>query len=207
MELSNIRLDMKLVHYDFEDYQYHNEYNFDVVLTIDDEDTIIGKGSVYLYLTRKMQMDGLTWIYFDDIYGDNHHVDFLEDLFEYDELEEYVHIKDCYYEQILANSTSSNILIPDRLEIYPEYRNKGYGKIVTELIRNMFSDCYGIEVIKAYPLQLEKFPHDQGERAKMKYDLMEQDETLAKESLYRMYESKGYTRIRDTELFYYYPEI
>ena len=207
-ESYNIHLDFKIQRFNFEDNLYHNEYNFDVILDEDDEEKVIGKGRVFLYLTNKMFDDGLGWIDFDDIFGDNNHVDFLEELFEGDQYGS-VRLKEHYYYKILDQCSSCNILIPDRLEIYPEYRNKGYGKIVTKMIRDMFYDSYGIEIIKAFPLQFEsKNAHGIVPEIyeKMRYDLMEQDEDTAQQSLYRMYTSKGYKQIEYTNLFYYYPE-
>lgn len=207
-ESYNIHLDFKIQRFNFEENLYHNEYNFDVILDDDEEETVIGKGKVFLYLTNKMFDAELGWIDFDDIYGDNYHLDFLNELFEADQYGG-VRFKEHYYYKILEQCSSSNILIPDRLEIYPEYRNKGYGKIVTKMIRDMFSDCYAIEIIKAFPLQLES-KDTQGIipeiYEKMRYDLMEQDEKTAQQSLYRMYKSKGYKQIKNTNLFFYYPE-
>ena len=206
-----IKLEFKV---DISEYKSENEaynkYEFDV-LDVNDEygtpgygtSVLVGKGKAILYLVEKKYMDYYTGDGMEDSFCANCHEEFYDELFD----SETGSLRDEYLD-LMVNSGSENILVPDRLEILPEYRNKGIGRKITEMIRNFFAGCYGIEIIKAFPLQLEgRTPSglDEDWRKKMLYDKMEQNADKATSSLYRMYEKKGYTRVLGTEFFYYLP--
>lgn len=177
----------------------YNRYDYDVYLiNDDDEKVLIGKGSAVLYQYSKMLRNGYDPI---DAFDDNHHEEIYDLLFDGDYVYGTIVLKSDW-EEMLLGSDSWNILVKDRLEILPEFRHKGYGKEVRSLLRSFFDGCYGIEVLKSFPLQLEPFDNAEGWRSQLKYDEMEQDEKKAQDSLNRCYKKDGYKQYKKTSLFY-----
>ena len=110
------------------------------------------------------------------------------------------------WEELMLDSCSLNILVSDRLEILPQYRHKGYGKIIREIKRSFFYGCYGIEVLHSFPLQLEGYKNDENDwRAAQQYESLEKDSKKAFTSLNRCYKKDGYKRFKRTEYFYRVP--
>ena len=75
----------------------------------------------------------------------------------------------------------------DRIEILPEYREKGYGKLITKDILLRLNSSYGIAILKAFPLQLEvshpnSSKQDSEWNTKMNFKQMEQDSNMQKNS-------------------------
>ncbi|MCQ2259393.1 MAG: hypothetical protein MJZ41_15615 [Bacteroidaceae bacterium] len=179
-------------------YDYYNRYEYDVILELEDDSSIlIGKGKVVLYLCGKAMNEGADLL---DAFDENAHNEIYDAMFDYS-------TKDLKpdWQDIMMDTFNSNILVKERLEILPEYRHKGYGKKVRSILRSFFDGCYGVEVLHSFPLQLELFDNDKGWRAELKYDAMEKDAKKATQSLNRCYKNDGYTRYKRTQIFYRVP--
>ncbi len=181
---------------DDEDQCLCNTYNYDVMWSEEGDDVIkIGQGTIMLYLFSRTHHE--KYISIEDVFYENYHTEIYKTLFEDGSM------KDEFMFDIMDSNGNLNVLVPDRLEIFDGYRNKGYGKVVTELRRRFFSGCYGIEILKAFPLQLEvAITNDE----LMNYAEMEHDEKKATDSLYKMYKKHGYKRVKRTNLFYNIPD-
>lgn len=199
------RVDFKSTKCIYEDSQstYCNKYDYDAYLLSDDgTEILIGKGIAFLYLYGKAIDDGFDII---DAFDENHHESIYDLLFDGNVVDGTIGMKD-EWEELMCDSFNLNILVSDRLEILPEYRHKGYGKIIREIKRAFFSGCYGIEVLHSFPLQLESFNNSEDEwRAKQQYGSMEQDSKKAFASLNRCYKKDGYKKYKRTEFFYRLP--
>lgn len=180
----------------------YNKYNYDVYLTNEEDvEVLIGKGSAVLYQYGKMLKNGYDPM---DAFDDNHHEEIYDLMFDDDYTTGVIGLNSDF-EEMLECFDSWNILVKDRLEILPEFRNKGYGKEVRSLLRSFFDGSYGIEVLKSFPLQLETFDNSEGWRSQLKYDEMEQDKKKAQASLNRCYKKDGYKQYKRTSLFYRLP--
>ena len=179
-------------------YDYYNRYEYDVILDHEDgTSTLIGKGIVVLYLCGKALNEGADLF---DAFDENAHNDIYDAMFDYTTND----LKPDW-QDIMMDSFNLNILVKDRLEILPEYRHKGYGKKVRAILRSFFDGCYGVEVLKSFPLQLELFDNNKGWRAEQQYDAMEKDAKKATRSLNRCYKNDGYKRYKRTQIFYRVP--
>ena len=114
------------------------------------------------------------------------------------------------WQEKIDESFNSNILYLDRIEILPEYRGKGYGKLITKDILLRLNSSYGIAILKAFPLQLEvshpnSSKQDSEWNTKMNFKQMEQDSNIAKKQLYNFYKKMGFKRYKRSEYFYLNP--
>lgn len=179
-------------------YDFYNRYEYDVMLEHDeDAPKLIGRGVAVLYLCGKAINEGADlFVAFDE----NVHNEIYEAMFDSatDDLKP-------DWQDIMADSFNSNILVKERLEILPEYRHRGYGKIVRAILRSFFDGCYGVEVLHSFPLQLELFDNHRGWRSELDYDAMEMDEKKAIQSLNRCYKKDGYKQYKRTQIFYRLP--
>lgn len=183
----------------------YRRYDYDVELSQDDGDSvIIGKGVSVLYLYDKAMAEGIDIL---DAFDENHHEDIYDTLFDGGFMTGTAGIKEEWQELLEENDIyNNNILVTDRLEILPEYQHQGYGRMVRQILRDFFSDSFGIEILHSFPLQLELFDNATDPwRSQMNYDSMERDAVLAQESLNRSYISAGYSQYRDTDYFYCLP--
>jgi len=95
----------------------------------------------------------------------------------------------------------SNILIIDRLEIWPSYRNRMIGLMAMYRMIQQFSHGCGLVAIKVFPLQFEAKRDD--EKSKKKFtDLelgsFEQEEANAVEKLKRYYQQLGFVEVENS---------
>ena len=191
---------------DSDAYNYYNRYNYDVkLLTDDDREIFIGKGSSVLYLCEKAMNEGFDILH---AFDDNHHEEIYDLLYDVDVIDGTEGMKDEWEDLIAENdSFNSNILVSDRLEILPEYQHHGYGKVVRHILRDFFSGCYGLEILHSFPLQFERFDNSDPWRAQMRYDTMSHDAIHAHASLNHCYLRTGYTQYQETEYFYRFPSV
>ena len=143
------------------------------------------------------------WV--DDLFSQLDHNELGGLLFDYDTNS----FKKEWQEKI-DESFNSNILYLDRIEILPEYRGKGYGKLITKDILLRLNSSYGIAILKAFPLQLEvshpnSSKQDSEWNTKMNFKQMEQDSNIAKKQLYNFYKKMGFKRYKRSEYFYLNP--
>ena len=175
-----------------EEERYINKYNIDVYeIQIDENDkesaSLIGKVNVKLFLWELCIEDNY-WV--DDLFSQLDHNELGGLLFDYDTNS----FKKEWQEEI-DESFNSNILYLDRIEILPEYRGKGYGKLITKDILLRLNSSYGIAILKAFPLQLE-VSHPNSSK---------QDSNIAKKQLYNFYKKMGFKRYKRSEYFYLNP--
>lgn len=190
-----------------EEARYINKYNIEVYEIKADEygkesSSLIGKANVKLFLWNLCMEDGY-WA--DDLFSQLEHNELGNLLFDY---------KTNYFrkewEKEINESFNYNILYLDRIELLPEYRGKGYGKLITKDILLRLNGAYGLAILKAFPLQLETNHPDSSQEekewtAKMKFTQMEQDDDTAKKQLYSFYKKMGFKRYKHSEYFYLNP--
>jgi hypothetical protein len=104
-----------------------------------------------------------------------------------------------------AEVDSSNLLVINRLELLPKWRKKSIGKRVIKDIIWRFSGCFGLVMLKAFPLQQEfQYPNDQKnawEQAMQMTDFS-QDEEYSNYKVFAYYLSLGFSKLEDTDYFY-----
>ena len=104
-------------------------------------------------------------------------------------------------------SLNQNILYLERIEILPEYRNGGWGKKVIKDILCRFNNCFGVMILKSFPLQFEgrdsEIKLDDEWSKLMRYETTEQDEKLATKKLNDFYKSLGFKRLFNDNYFFY----
>ena len=103
---------------------------------------------------------------------------------------------------------NSNLLYIDRIEILPEYRLAGWGKKVIKEILCRFSGCYGLMILKSFPLQL-KVDRDTTDdwNVQMEFENLEQDAKVATTKLNSFYKSLGFKKLLNDNYFFYNPEL
>ena len=190
-----------------EEERYINKYNIEVYeVQIDENDkessSLIGKVDVKLFLWELCIEDNY-WV--DDLFSQLDHNELGGLLFDY----ETNSFKKEWQEEI-DESSNSNILYLDRIEILPEYRGKGYGRLITKDILLRLNSSYGIAILKAFPLQLEtSHPNPSKQKnewnTKMNFKQMRQDSNIAKKQLYNFYKEMGFKRYKRSEYFYLNP--
>ena len=89
----------------------------------------------------------------------------------------------------------------DRIEILPAFRGKGLGKKVLKDIIHRFSHSTSLFVLKAFPLQLEVTISNDLWFNKMKLDEFDNNESKAKQKIFKYYKSLGFVNILKNEYF------
>ncbi len=100
---------------------------------------------------------------------------------------------------------SSNLLVIDRLELLPNWRKKSIGKKVIKDIIWRFSGCFGLVMLKAFPLQQEfQYPNSQKNtwEKEMKMVDFSQDEEFSNYKIFAYYQSLGFVQFENTDYFY-----
>jgi predicted N-acetyltransferase YhbS len=102
-------------------------------------------------------------------------------------------------------SNSSNLLVINRLEVLPKWRKKSIGKRVIKDIIWRFSGCFGLVILKAFPLQQEfQYANDQKSTwdKEMKMTDFSQDEAFSTYKIFAYYQSLGFSQFEHTDYFY-----
>jgi hypothetical protein len=111
------------------------------------------------------------------------------------------------FDEFAIDSFNSNILYLERIEILPEYTNNGWGKKVIKDILCRLDNCFGVLILKSYPLQFEgiesEFKSDDEWIKLMKYEAMELDEKIATKRLNDFYKSLGFKKLFKDNYFFY----
>lgn len=100
---------------------------------------------------------------------------------------------------------SNNLLVINRLELLPKWRKKNIGKKVIKDIIWRFSGCFGLVILKAFPLQQEfQYPNDQKSpwETEMKMVDFSQDEEFSNYKVFAYYLSLGFSKLENTDYFY-----
>jgi len=120
------------------------------------------------------------------------------------EQEQYNEVVEHYHYDAL----NSNLLFIDRIEILPAYRNAGWGKKVIKDILCRFSGCYGLMVLKSFPLQLKADRDNTDDwNMQMEFDKLEQNEKVAITKLNSFYKSIGFVKLLEDDYFFYNSEL
>lgn len=116
------------------------------------------------------------------------------------------------YADLFMDLLPESILVLERMEILPEFKGLGLGKIIGKsIIQDFYSlDC--LVVFKAFPLQLEGtnvLEVTENFRKKMGYENFLQDEKKAKISLNNYHKSRGFLNLPKgrKDIFYYNPTL
>ena len=125
---------------------------------------------------------------------------YMEELLEYIEpIYEDGQIKDEYTNCWLSNNT----LIFHWVEIYPEFRGKGFGELIVAKIISSFFSQVGAIVLYPYPLQYScEVDGKKSWMSKMKLPKkMSEDEAMKK--VKKFWRSVGFRKIAKTDVYYY----
>lgn len=101
-------------------------------------------------------------------------------------------------------SSTYNVLLLDRLVIYPEHRGHGLGLIALRALMQEFRSFVSLIVMKPYPLQFESEegpthePLDGLGREHWKLDAFPRRETVATAKLRKYYSKLGFVRVPKT---------
>jgi len=187
--------------------RYLNEYTIEIYGDGFDNDgneikpVLIGKAKVTLVLLSLAINNGFSYYQIFDT---------SEELLElgnvvFDlEQEQYNEVVEHYHYDAL----NSNLLFIDRIEILPAYRNAGWGKKVIKDILCRFSGCYGLMVLKSFPLQLKADRDNTDDwNVQMEFENLEQDEKVAITKLNSFYKSIGFVKLLEDDYFFYNSEL
>ena len=97
---------------------------------------------------------------------------------------------------------SPNLLMLDRLVIYPTHRGNGYGLLALQALVQRFRIGMGVVAMKPYPLQYEVKPRDEAkivERAALQFDTFKGDKAQATRKLKNYYAKLGFKNLPRTE--------
>ena len=116
------------------------------------------------------------------------------------------------YADLFMDLLPESILILERMEILPEFKGIGLGKIIGKNIIHDFHSLDCLVVFKAFPLQLEGtnvLGVNKTFREKMGYENLLQDEKKAKISLNNYHKSRGFLNLPNgrKDIFYYNPTL
>lgn len=104
-----------------------------------------------------------------------------------------------------VGADSNNLLVIDRLELLPNWRKKSIGKKVIKDIIWRFSGCFGLVILKAFPLQQE-FQYPNGQKSpweeQMKMVDFSQDEEFSNYKVFAYYQNLGFAQFENTDYFY-----
>ncbi|MEX0959100.1 MAG: hypothetical protein WDZ63_07415 [Burkholderiales bacterium] len=103
-----------------------------------------------------------------------------------------------------------NLLILDRLMVYPRYRGSGLGLLALHGIMLRLRAAAGLIAMKPFPLQFqEKFlgNHDPGELERLGLNLFNVPRENARSKLRRYYAKLGFRRVPGTEYMVRSPEL
>ena len=159
--------------------------------------TLIGKAELSLVLLTLMRGQRIAYYTVFD------NTQFLNELgatvFDY----ETNNFREALLHQEGANS--SNLLVIDRLELLPNWRKKSIGKKVIKDIIWRFSGCFGLVMLKAFPLQQEfQYADAQktGWQKEMKMTDFSQDEAFSNYKVFAYYRNLGFSQFENTDYFY-----
>ena len=100
---------------------------------------------------------------------------------------------------------NSNLLVIDRLELLPNWRKKSIGKKIIKDIIWRFSGCFGLVMLKAFPLQQE-FQYAQDQKSHWEKEMQmtdfSQDEEFSNYKVFAYYQSLGFSQFENTDYFY-----
>lgn len=102
-----------------------------------------------------------------------------------------------------------NILMIDKLEILPEFRGKGLGKMLIKDIKNRFSNGCGLIALKIRSFQHGSFlsftVDEQEWEKKMDFNSLESDEEKAFYKLANYFKSLGFKSLNSSDVFFLNP--
>lgn len=105
----------------------------------------------------------------------------------------------------------TNLLILDRLEIYPNYRGRNFGNIYLLALIQNFGVGINMVALSAYPLQFEspsctdvEFMHDfeiarEREKLRLRLDKFKGSRRASFQKLEKHYEKIGFQRVKGTD--------
>jgi GNAT superfamily N-acetyltransferase len=190
---------------DMVENRYINEYDIEIVgNSLEDgngdvKTFVVGKAKVLLFLLGLADHNGFPYYEIFDTYSTTLEIGSL--LYDWETQEFKAEI-----EEFCSDAYNSNVLFIDRIEILPAFRNKGIGKKIIKDILCRFYECFGVMVIKAFPLQFEIKSSEKEDIAwytKMEFDGLEKDKKNATENLVRFYKSLGFDQLYQNEYFFY----
>ena len=159
--------------------------------------TLIGKAELSLVLLTLMMNHRIAY------YSVFENTQFLNELgatvFDYE--------RNDFRESLLSETgaDSNNLLVIDRLELLPNWRKKSIGKKVIKDIIWRFSGCFGLVMLKAFPLQQEyQYADDQKSpwEKEMQMTDFSQDEEFSNYKVFAYYQSLGFEQFENTDYFY-----
>lgn len=164
-----------------------------------DGEFLIGKAQRYILLLEQA---------IDDDYDIHDIFDFYSELYEFSALYDFQNdgFNDDLTEKFMIDEL--NLCIFSRLEIFPEYRGHGIGKMTIKDNFDMLSPGGGLVAMKPYPLQFEYRRNNDEEKEyyqSMGFDKLEQDKDKAFSSLKAYYRSLGYKTAKNYPSFMFFP--
>lgn len=187
--------------------RYLNEYAVEIYGDGFDNDgnetkpVLIGKAKVTLVLLSLAINNGFSYY---PVFGTSEELlELGKAVFDLEQ-EQYNEVVEHYHYDTL----NSNLLYIDRIEILPAYRHAGWGKKVIKDILCRFSGCYGLMVLKSFPLQL-KADRDSTDdwNVQMEFEKLEQDAKVATTKLNSFYKSLGFVKLLEDDYFFYNSEL
>jgi len=98
--------------------------------------------------------------------------------------------------------TCGDLLIIDKIALFPDFRGRGLGKIAIEKIIQCFGDKAAVVALIPVPLQFSGRREDVHWIRDMRFELFrrKQDKDVAQKHLVKFYESIGFTKIGKTDI-------
>ena len=116
------------------------------------------------------------------------------------------YVKDEIVNQLGEDNFNFNILVIQRMGIYPQFRGQGIGKIVLKGLTEKFTDQCGYIFLKCFPHQCEAAAKSDpsllvDEMQLIKFD---QNYKTAQQKLNRYYKECGFTKLKGTDNYFGY---
>lgn len=105
-------------------------------------------------------------------------------------------------EEILGGRENYNILVIQEFTLFPQFRNKGFGKELIKLIEIFFKGKAGIVALKSFPRQHDITLIGEEIFNQLEFYLLEQNLEIAQASLNKFYEKCGYLKVPGFDNFY-----
>jgi GNAT superfamily N-acetyltransferase len=167
---------------------YQNTINIDLCLTDEHDRRLktVGKAQIKILLLESATMQGCSAIAVFD--SDGWLMEIGEEIYDF-ELEVYLPE---FLDSLNLDIANQDIAILTTLEILPEYRGRGLGKMVVRDIFRRFRNSVGLFMVEVYPLQHAYHIGDESWKKEMEYSKMEKDFEISDLKIKAFYKSLGF---------------
>ncbi len=169
--------------------KYQNNIEIDLCLVDEHYNRLktIGKAQLKVLLLTSADNQGCSYLPIFD--SEDWLMDIGEQIYDF-ETEDF---NQEFLDAIDLDMFNFDIAILTTLEILPEYRGRGLGKMVVKDIFRRFRSSVGLFIVEVYPLQHAYHFGDENWKKEMEYSKMEKDFEMSDLKIKAFYKSLGFT--------------